>query len=640
MDMSKYQALFLVEAREHLATLSRRVIELDSNPTDREGIDAVFREAHSIKGMAASMGYVRTADLAHHLEDLMDPLRDCGQVSPAQVDHLLEGIDRLEGLLADIEAGRDERPIDDMVTDGQPTEQERTALLFEPVSEDLADETDTPLKLEPIDEVVERPAPPINEFDTAPPSCHLLIHLTPEAEAPVARLLLIARELQRLGTLEKSLPSVEQLERGEGDRKLEAWLRTELSPTRLEELLGAFIDVDHVRVNLGDKTMVDKDPMATTVRVRTDLLDHFVRLTGEMITNRTMMQTASRQRDWGQIRNGMNQLQRLVTDLHYHVLQVRMMPLRAITDRLPRLVRDQARKLGKEVRLILEGEGLELDRAILEQLGDPLIHLLRNAIDHGIQHQGVISLRAWREKDLALIEVADDGRGIDPAAVRQQALERGLLTAAQARTIREVDLLQYICHPGFTTTETVSETSGRGVGMDVVKTSVENLGGVLNIQSEPGCGTRFLLKLPLSVAIIRVLLIGCGQQTLAIPITRVLRSLEVERDQLSSSGKQLVIPLEDEIIPLLSLHKILRMPPQPMTSPVSVVVSEIRGRKVGLVVDRLLGQQEVFVQPPPYPLDRLPGISGSTILGDGRVIFLLDVQGLLAEPVGSTGGER
>ncbi len=600
MDMAKYRALFLSESRDHLNNLVRQVVGLEQDPTNHDGIDAAFREAHSIKGMAASMGFQRTADLAHHLEDQMDRFRQGGSVPASGVDHLLEGVDLLEGLLDDIADEKPEREIKGYLAGENPVV---------PEEEEAS------------------PTLPVSE-EKEVPVCHLMLHLAPEAEAPSARLLLLARELQRLGELTKTEPGLEALERGEGEFRLEAWLRTELSPSRLEELLSSFIDVSHVRVNLGDTSTENREEEARTVRVRTDLLDRFIRLTGELITNRTLLQDAQKNQDWLQVRDGLNQLSRMVTDLHYHVLQVRMMPLQAVTDRLPRIVRELARKQGKQIRLSLEGEELELDRGILEELADPLMHLLRNSVDHGIAQQGEIHLRAWREKDQALIEIADNGRGIDPEAVREKAIENGLLTAVQARNLRDIDLLSYICHPGFSTAGEVTETSGRGVGMDVVKTAVDRLGGVLHIESELGVGTRFVLKLPLSVAIVRVLLVECKGHLMAMPITRVLRTLELERDQLQSSGKQLMIPLEDELIPLLSLRKALQMPARPMNSPVPIVLAEIRGRKVGLVVDRLAGQQEVFVQPVPYPIQQLEGTSGCTILGDGRVVFLLDLQGL------------
>ena len=620
MDMAKYRQLFLSEAGEHVAALMRLLVTLDDHPDDQDAIHTAFREAHSIKGMARTMGYMATADVAHALEDLLDGLRAGSAAGSATMDRMLGGADLLEQLLADLAAGREERDVTTFLAgDVVPA----------PVELELALEPPFPEREAPA--IVPPAAAPLFEpVATAEmPLCHLLIRLEDTAEAPAARLLLLCRELARLGTLVNTQPALAELEHGAGERTLEAWLRTELSPSRLEELLAGFLDVARVRVNLGDEATAN-DTAARTVRVRTDLLDHFIRLAGEMITTRTMLEDARKHGHGEQLKEGLSRLSRQVTDLHYHVLQVRMMPLQAVTDRLPRLVRDLARRQGKKVQLTLTGEQVELDRAILDALADPLVHLVRNAVDHGIEHEGEIRVAAWREKDMVLIEVADNGRGIDPERVRARALEKGLLTAAQARAMAEVDLLHLICKPGFSTATAVTDTSGRGVGMDVVRAAVDRLGGTLHIASTRGEGSRIQLKLPLSVAILRVLLVVCDGRTLAIPITRVLRTLEVPQDQLRSSGRQLVLGLDEDIIPLLSLRKALKMPPAPMKGAVPVVLTELRGRRVGLVVDRLAGQQEVFVQQPPYPLDRVDGVTGSTILGDGRVILLVDFQALLA----------
>jgi two-component system chemotaxis sensor kinase CheA len=382
-----------------------------------------------------------------------------------------------------------------------------------------------------------------------------------------------------------------------------------------------------------------RDEGPRTVRVRTELLDRFINLTGELITSRYMLQGAARQGQLGEVKAGLNQLARLITDLHHHVLQVRMMPVDSITGRLPRVVRDLARKTGKEVALTIEGEEVELDRAILEELADPLVHMVRNAVDHGIEARGTISVRAWREKDLVLVEVADDGRGMDPGLIRRKIVEKGLLTPAQVKVLRDRDVLLWVCHPGFSTAAVVTETSGRGVGMDVVKSAVENLGGVLDIQSQPGKGTRMVLQLPLSVAIIQVLLVECAGHTVAIPITRVLRTLEVQRHEVRSSGRQLVITRDEELIPLLSLRKILGLPVGAHGAGIQMIVTELRGRQVGLVVDRLTGQREVFVQALNFPLNQMAGVTGATILGDGRIVFLLDPQTLLDTRSGNGRGK-
>jgi two-component system chemotaxis sensor kinase CheA len=619
MDMSKYRGMFLSETQEHLRSMASLIVTLEKNPTDREGIDSLFRAAHSIKGMAASMGYEQTAQLAHHLEDLMDGFRKGGAVSAAAIDRLLAGVDLLEGLLEDVAAEQPEREVG--------------AFLAAAVA--AAEKEPEPVPLAPAPTAM--PAAPLPGRGRP---LQVSVELATDAAAPAARALLLLRELGRLGTLQDSIPSEEELRQGGAVRCLEAWLLTEESPGRIQEELAAMADVERVSLAVDRRREQgrpsQRDEGGRTVRVRTELLDRFINLTGELITNRYILQTAFRETRWTEAGEALDQLRRLIADLHHHVLQVRMMPLESITGRLPRLVRDLCRKSGKNVELRVAGEEVELDRAILEELADPLVHLVRNAVDHGIEACGAVSVRAWREKDLVLLEVADDGRGMDPVAIRRKALEKGMVTPSQGRAMLDRDLLQLVCRPGFSTAAEITETSGRGVGMDVVKTAVENLGGVLDIQSEPGRGTRFLLKLPLSVAIIQVLLVECAGHTVGIPITRVLRTLDVAREDVRSSGRQMVISFEEEMVPLLSLRKMLQLPARPSSGgSLPVVVVEGRRRKVGLVVDRLVGQREVFVKSLAFPLDRLPGVHGATVLGDGSVIFIIDPQSLLDQRPGA-----
>ncbi|HKJ04199.1 MAG TPA: chemotaxis protein CheA, partial [Geopsychrobacteraceae bacterium] len=366
-----------------------------------------------------------------------------------------------------------------------------------------------------------------------------------------------------------------------------------------------------------------------TVRVDTDLLDRFINLTGELVTNRYMLQTALGAQDWRELQEGLGQLGKLVKNLHGQVLKVRMMPVGSITERLPRVVRDLCRKNNKEITLKIEGAEIELDRSILEEVADPLMHMVRNSIDHGIEQRGTVLVKVWRERSQVQVQIQDNGRGIDPRKIREQALEKGLISPKQAQNMRDTDALQLICMPGFSTKEQVTETSGRGVGMDVVKAAVEKLGGTLLIASKVGQGSRITMQLPLSVAIIRILLLECDGKLMALPISRIIQTHQVERHEVQSSGKQLVVQLKDEKLPLLSLRKILKMPVPPASSQISIVVMELFGRKVGLVVDQLVGHQEVFVKKLPAPFDRLRGTNGGAILGDGKIVFILDVQSFL-----------
>ncbi len=644
MDMSKYRALFFSEAREHLAGMGRLLVALEHDSRDVQTVEALFREAHSIKGMAASMGYDRTAELAHGLEDMLDRCRAGGEVPPARVDRLLQGLDLLESLINDLEADQPEREIGDFLVELQSTEQtdgkadgklsaqevpppEQVKVVnsaAEAQPESVRTDQEMPLgdKMEPMQ------GRSLKKWDVR-------LELTPETAMPAARLLLLLNRIKSRGRILACSPDEKSLQDGRPHFRLEVRLECGDDEHALRDLFEGHAEIGRLQV-APYKPPVRRTPSrraekARTVRVRTELLDHFINLAGEMITQRHRLHSAQKRHDWEDLRGGIDGMARLVTDLHHHILKVRMMPLESITGHLPRVVRDLARKSGKQVSFTLRGEEIELDRAILEELADPLVHMVRNAVDHGIEQRGQVRIEARREKDLVVLEVMDDGCGIDPEAVRRKAVERGLLSAEQVRQLPESDLLLLVCRPGFSTADAVTDVSGRGVGMDVVKTVVESFGGTLELFSRPGKGTRIQLKLPLSVAIIQLLLVRCGTQVVGLPITCVQRLLTLTRDQIHSSGKRLAVRLDGEIVPLLSLRKMLQLETPPLNGSIPVVVTEMRGRRIGLVVDALAGQREAFVKTLDFPLSQITGVTGASILGDGRILFVIDPRQMLED---------
>lgn len=607
MDMSQYRDLFLNETREHINNLNQLAVALEQEPGNRETIDALFREAHSIKGMAATMGFDRTARLSHHLEDLLDGLRASGKVPPTTIDFLLAGIDLLDGLLDDLQANRPERTIDAFMRD-QPQD--------EPI-----------LVAEILQDNPEEPSAP-EEADIY----QVLVDLAEDTPVAAARGILILRELEKAGELRSSKPDMAALRGGAPCRQIQAWLRTSLAKKHIEETLLQISGVVKVRF-IDDRRQEDhrrRDEGARTVRVRTDLLDQFINLTGELITNRHMLNTATSGRDWNALTQTLSQTGRLIDDLHHHVLQARLMPLENITGRLPRIVRDLSRKTDKKVTLRLTGAEVGIDRAILEELTDPLVHLVRNAVDHGIEKEGVVTVSARREKDLVLVEVADNGKGMNPGLLRQKAVDQGLMPPSQVANLSDREALMLVCQPGFSTAEKVTETSGRGVGMDVVKAAVGKLGGTLEIISAPDKGTRFQMRLPLSIAIIKILLISCAGHPLAIPITRVQRALDLPTSEIQGSGQKRMFCLDEEVVSLYSLTAALGLPEVPAGETTWVILTEVQGRRIGLQVDHFLGQREAFVKSLGFPLDLLTGLSGATVEGDGQVMFIVDPQSLLA----------
>ncbi len=532
--MSHYRELFISETREHLRTFSDLIVALEKDAEDRENIDALFRTAHSIKGMAAAMGYGELAELAHKIEDLMDKVRKkVFPFEPAIADLLLQGSDFLDAMVNDIEANvtvvRDCSALVEKLAGYAPGERKEAA-----------------------------PSQPAGEKEAAPAG------------------------------------------------------KREARPDLLQ-----------------------------TVRVRTDVLDNLINITGELISNKNRLMNIGRELASPLLDEAVTELGRLLRGLHNEVLNVRMMPFASLSDRFPRLVRDLAQKSGKDVAFAVEGKELELDRGILEQLSDPLVHLLRNAVDHGLEagaerlangkeEQGRIGLSVSREKDRVVIAIEDDGRGMDPARLIASALDKGLITSEEAKTLSPQDALLLTCIPGFSTAREVTDVSGRGVGMDAVRSTIRSLGGSLALDSEVGRGSRITLKLPLTIAIINVLLVKCANLTLAVPVTSILRTMEIGRSDIASRGKGKFLELDGEAVPLVSMNRIFGLQaPSPSGSVIPLFVGEVKGRRVGLVVDRFLGQQEVFVKPLGRPLVRMKGLTGGATLGNGEVVFILDVANIL-----------
>jgi len=550
MDMSPYKDLFVSEVREHLQGMNEAIVSLEEAPEDREHIDFLFRMAHSIKGMSASMGYGEMAEISHKMEDLMDRVRKGTIVFVSAVaDLLLEGSDLLSVMLNDVDAGgnghQDILDLSQRLTDYTPRD-------FEP------------------------PQPGAGKAIETPGSA--TTNQSPDQALP---------------------------------KKLEQEIARE------------------------------KPDAPQNVRVKTEILDALVNITGELITHKNRMITLANEMKAPALTEAISDLSHLVRELQNEVLKVRLMPLATVVDHLPRIVRDLAKKSGKEVSLQISGKEIELDRGIVEELSDPLLHILRNAVDHGLElpaerlamgkkPTGTISVAVQREKDRVLITISDDGKGMDTRRLIAAAIDKGLLRQEDAALLSPQQALMLTCLPGFSTATEITDVSGRGVGMDAVRSSVQAIGGNLAIDSSPGKGSCFTLSLPLTISIIQILLVACSSMIVGLPVTKVLRTVEIRKDLVLSRGKGKFFRLGDEEIPLVSLHRLLALPLSPLKGEsIPAVVVEMKERTVGLVVDRFVGQQDVFVKPFGSPLNRMKGFFGGAVLGDGQVIFIIDPGNLL-----------
>jgi two-component system chemotaxis sensor kinase CheA len=660
LDLSKYLSLFVAEAGEHLAAFAKDVVRLERAAPDgadrKEAVDALFRHAHSVKGMAASMTLDGISALAHATEDLADVFRkDPARADAAAADLLLAAGDALAGMVQAAAAGATPPPdaaLVERLVEAARRRPDRAPAVDEPAATRPAPPAD-----EPVRPPAARPEPPRPE--AAPRAVRRVeaqVDIAGTCPVPAVRAFLVVKKLSSLGTVLSSAPTAEELRAGRiPGKKLVVSLETAESLQSVERALAQISDIAGVVLRAADVApppaaapapapVPKADPEAArTVRVRTEILDGFLDAVGELILATARIREIGKTLpapSRGPLDEGVDRLHAIVKDLHDKVMAVRMTPLALVTERLPRAARDVARKLGRQVDVEVRGAEIELDRAILEELADPFMHVLRNAVDHGVEAPhlrllagkpatGRITVHARRERDRVIVEIGDDGKGMDPARLRAAAVARGTHTAEQAAALGDREALLLATLPGLSTAETVTDVSGRGVGLDAVKRAVEALGGALELESTPGRGSKVVFRLPLTVAVQPVLLVRVGEEILGLPIAKVHGAAQVALSRLDRTRGAPVLPYDGELVPVYDLTRLLGIPGSGRDERAVVVAEGAEGR-IGLAVDALLGQQEAVLKPLSQPLDAVPGLSAVTVLGSGRPVFILDVPRLLA----------
>ncbi|RPD88686.1 chemotaxis protein CheA [Luteimonas sp. 100069] len=653
MDMQRFHATFFEESREGLEAMEAGLLQLEQGDRDAELINSIFRAAHSIKGGAATFGFEAVAALTHVLETLLDELRAGKRaVSGAGIDAMLASVDVLRALLGEAETGH-------------PADPQASQAVQARLNGVLAG-NDAPAAAALV--AVEAPAvEPVGWRIGFTPAPSLFM----SGNDPLR----IIRELDRLGTLDvacrtERLPGFEQMD------PLEAYLAWDLGligalPRSAVTEAFAWVEDDcelEIEAILADAVadasapdlampaeleQVQAGPVAaneqrngtpeaaeSSIRVSTDKIDGLINLVGELVITQAMLKQISAKLDPAlaeRLFEGLDLLERNTRDLQEAVIGVRMLPVEAVFRRFPRLVRDLSARLGKQVRLRTLGEGTELDKGLIEKIADPLVHLVRNSIDHGLElpdarvaagkdGTGTITLAASHQGGHIVIEVADDGRGLDRERILAKAAERGLAVPDKPTDAQVWDL---IFQPGFSTADAVTDLSGRGVGMDVVRRNIQALGGEVQLESTLGHGTRVVIRLPLTLAILDGMTVAVGEETLILPLSHVIEALQPDAaDVRRMVGEGRVLRVRGEYLPLVSLNEYYRYG-QPRRDDALVVVVEGDGQKLALEVDELVGQQQVVVKNLENNYRRVEGISGATILGDGRVALIVDVGGLV-----------
>jgi two-component system chemotaxis sensor kinase CheA len=622
MDPAKYAELFLAESREHLATLNQQLLAWESDPKATEPVATLFRAVHTIKGMAATMGYTVVANIAHRVENLLDLLRGQQEVvTPETLELLFRAADVLEQAVERSVAGEE-----DSVAAGEVLHRLNQAVA-------AFETTGSP-----------KPAREPASIITDEPQVGCAVRVTIRHDAPLkgARALLVLRNMEDLGTVVGARPTAAELEAEEFDGVFEFRLAGEAPRSLIETQIRAAGDIESIDladVGQAEATQEVRTGMKTR-HIRVDLrrFDNLMDLIGELVTARSTLVDLTNERADPELEDVALRITHLSSALQREIIDTRMTPVWHVFDRFPRLVRDLARQLGKRISFHVEGKEIELDRAILDDIGDPLVHLLRNAIDHGIEKpeeregagkppEGRIQLSAARERSTVIIRVSDDGRGIDQDRVLVDAKERGLVDQ-ETDTLSDDLLLRVLARPGFSTVGQVSELSGRGVGLDVVQTRLQALGGSLDIHSELGKGSAFTLRLPPTLAILPALLARVGEERYALPLTHVEETVDFDTAAITELDGTDAMVLRDEVVPLVHLRGVVGISGDvPRRRP--VIILEIGDRRGGVVVDHLMGQREIVVKGFDAPAGTLPIFSGATILGDGRPVLTLDAARLV-----------
>ncbi len=624
MDLSKYAALFVAESREHLKACNSSLLEWEAEPTGTEPVGRLFRAVHTIKGMAATMGYAGVAQLAHRFENLLDGLRQ-GKLAPSPLIFQLSfrAVDTL-GKAVEAAAVGTEEPADmqlivelDAVAGGQ-------AIVAQSV--------------QPSGSHASEPQLPARRATDAPRLRLVSVTIRSGAVMRGARAVLVLRRAEGLGTVSGVRPPPAEFERDEFDGRCFFKLQSRYSDAEIVAALRSVGELETVQLDQPAASSPDTQPGSRQIRIELRRLDLLMKQVGELVVAKNRLSSLSAQAGEPVLGELSERISRLVSAMQTEVIAARMTPVGEVFERFPRLVRDLSQDLGKQIRFDMEGEEIELDRSILDEIGEPLVHLIRNAADHGIEPpadrlaagksaQGRILLSAARERNTVAIRVMDDGRGIDRDKILAKARREGAAPDTDALT--DDLLVRVLAKPGFSTAQTVSGVSGRGVGVDVAMTRVRALGGTLEVRTELGRGTTFVLRVPLTLAIVRALLTEAGGERYAVPLAYVAETVEFDRRAVTALRDREALVVRDQVIPTVHLRDLVAARSEAPSARRPTVILEVGERRTALVVDALVGQQDIVVEPFDAPRGLPPFVGGATILADGAPALILDAAALL-----------
>lgn len=698
MDVSQYLEIFIDESEEHLQTLSDCIMVLEKEPDNKDTINEVFRAAHSLKGMAGTMGFKRMQHLTHDMENVFQEVRsDRVKVTSGMIDLLFKCLDALEGYLDNIKSTSDEGTEDNEViikelNDFIAKADGEAAAESEPKAQAVAEAAPAAPQEEKAEqekvELTDEEKKAVREAETNGQHIYAMtVHIQKDCLLKAARAFLVFKAVEDFGQILVYRPSSQDIEDEKFELEFSFFLASEEASDKIVAAAKAVSEIEKVdleEIHLDEyvketepqeeqpaqetaaeqketpaeapKAAEKKAPAAKkqtnakpvtgrTVRVDIEKLDALMNQVSELIIAKNSLVSISSSES-GEYQNQsfheqIEYLERITTNLHESVMKVRMVPIESVVNKFPRMIRDLSRKLGKKMELYMTGEDTELDRTVVDQIGDPLQHLLRNSADHGLEDNvtrvergkpevGSIFLKAFQEGNNVIIEVGDDGNGIDVAAVRDKAIERGVITAEQAENMTQKEIINLLFLPSFSMAKKITDISGRGVGLDVVKSNIEALGGDVEVHTKLGEGTTFIVRLPLTLAIIQALMVEIRDEKYAIALGSISNIESIPVNEIKYVQAQEVIHLRGAVIPLIRLDQVLDMEEkQEEPENLTVVIVKKGDSLAGLVVDNLIGQQEIVIKSLGKYINNNKIISGATILGDGEVALILDVNTLM-----------
>jgi two-component system chemotaxis sensor kinase CheA len=684
MDTDQYLSVFIDEAREYLQSMNDSLLQLETNPQDIGIVHSIFRAAHTLKGMSATMGFTDLASLTHEMENVLDLVRNQKlDMKSNIVDCIFQSLDSLETMVEDISQGGSGNAdvteivsaLQSIVTGGSD---KRAAA---PLARGKSDAGVSGNALDEYQAAVLK-----QSFEAGHTVFFIEVRLGESCVLKAARAYMVFDVLDRYGEVAQATPSVQEIEQDKFERSFSVYFISRASKEKLEEEILHISEIESVTVvpvdqdDIADLVIRERPkspkPEATvrmeaenhganqaaearklapatapsgsapaanrTIRVDIDRLDTLINLFSELLIDRVRLEQLANEVKRSDLTETVEHLSRVSSDLQNIVLNLRMVPVESVFNRFPRMVRDVAKSLGKKVELVISGAETELDRTLVEEIGDPLVHLLRNAVDHGIEaaadrvaqgksETGTVHLRAFHSGNHVFIEVEEDGAGIHHDKVLQRALRNSLITQEQADKMTEHDIAQLLFESGFSTADRISDISGRGVGLDVVKTKIQSLGGHVFIDSRRGQGTKFSVQLPLTLSIISAMLIRLGNEKYAIPLTSIVETSAVEKSKLHHIHGNRMIEYRNVTVPVISLRELLDVPDQ---SEAGVAEAEMvivrKGEKLAaLLVDEFIGQQEIVLKSFGNYVTHVFAASGATILGDGQVALIIDPNALI-----------